>query len=518
MTFTELELAEPILRAVASEGYNHPTPIQAQSIPVILAGRDLLGCAQTGTGKTAAFALPILHRLWTNRPAPGSGRKIRALILSPTRELAAQIEESFCAYGKNTPLRTAVIYGGVNQNPQVKALRNGIDILVATPGRLLDLMNQGHVDLKSVEVFVLDEADRMLDLGFFPDIRKVVARLPEQRQTMLFSATMPRDIRELANTILSNPANVQIAPVAATADLIEQGVYLVTKRNKSVLLKHLLKSQEITRALVFTRTKRAADKLVKQLQIFGIRSAAIHGDKSQANRERSLDSFRSGKVPVLVATDIAARGIDVDAVTHVFNYDVPHEAETYVHRIGRTGRAGAAGIAFSFCDHEERGSLRAIERLIGKKIPVQADHPEYPKSTEGSTEGSLAATSEDSAISSDETDLETTRPGRSGDQGGFRPDHKRSFGKRPFGKRRPGKGKRSFAPRTSAGGEGAVRREATTQTPHTSGQEGRPAGHLGQRSFRPHEQNRGGSGNRSRGRRRNRGRPAGSGSGSSSSH
>jgi len=369
---------EPVLRAVATEGYTVPTPIQQQAIPLVMQGKDLFGCAQTGTGKTAAFALPILHRLWNNRPAPGSGRKIRVLVLSPTRELAAQIEESFSAYGRNTPLRTGVIYGGVNQNPQVRTLKNGIDILVATPGRLLDLMNQGFIDLRAVEIFVLDEADRMLDLGFFPDIRKIVARLPKERQTLLFSATMPADIRELAHSILRNPLNVHVAPVSTAAERIEQAVYHVAKRDKPALLRHLLKHTPVSRALVFTRTKRGADRVVRDLHKAGVMSAAIHGDKAQGARERALENFRSGRLHVLVATDIAARGIDVDAISHVFNYDVPNVPETYVHRIGRTARAGASGIAVSFCDHEEKADLRAIEKLLRRAIEVRNDHPEYP--------------------------------------------------------------------------------------------------------------------------------------------
>lgn len=392
LTFSELGLAEPILRAVATEGYDTPTPIQAQAIPQVLAGRDLFGCAQTGTGKTAAFALPILHLMHTARPANGAGRKIRVLVLSPTRELASQIAESFSSYGRNTPLRNAVIFGGVNQNPQVKALRNGLDILVATPGRLLDLLNQGHVDLRSVEIFVLDEADRMLDLGFFPDIRKVVARLSTQRQTLLFSATMPADIRELAQSILRDPLNVHVAPVATTAERIEQGVFHVSKRNKPTLLRHLLRQTATSRALVFTRTKRGADRVVNDLIKAGIRAAAIHGDKSQAQREKALDNFKAHRLPVLVATDIAARGIDVDGVSHVFNYDVPNIAETYVHRIGRTARAGASGIAVSFCDAEERSDLRAIERLLRQPIAVRTDHPEYPHRVETpATESSMLA-------------------------------------------------------------------------------------------------------------------------------
>lgn len=380
MTFNDLGLAEPILRAISSEGYTVPTPIQAKAIPLVMSGRDLFGCAQTGTGKTAAFALPLLHRLQSARPAAGAGRRIRALILSPTRELAAQIAESFSAYGRNTPLRNTVIFGGVNQNPQVRALQKGIDILVATPGRLLDLMNQGHVDLRSVEVFVLDEADRMLDLGFFPDIRRIVAKLPVERQTLLFSATMPDDIRQLAQSILRNPDNVHVVPVSTAAERIEQAVYHVSKRNKATLLRHLLRGATSPRSLVFTRTKRCADRVVKHLLRAGIRAAAIHGDKSQAAREKALDSFRDQRLPVLVATDIAARGIDVAGVTHVFNYDLPNVAETYVHRIGRTARAGASGIAVSFCDPEERGDLRAIERLIRQPLAVRNDHPDYKSS------------------------------------------------------------------------------------------------------------------------------------------
>jgi ATP-dependent RNA helicase RhlE len=390
LTFSDLGLVEPILRAIAVEGYTVPTPIQREAVPLVLAGKDLFGCAQTGTGKTAAFALPILHRLWTNRPTPGAGRKIRALVLSPTRELAAQIEESFSAYGRNTALRTGVIYGGVNQNPQVRMLQHGVDILVATPGRLLDLMNQGFVDLQNVEVFVLDEADRMLDLGFFPDIRKVVARLAKKRQTLLFSATMPADIRELAQTILRDAVNVHVAPVSTAAARIEQAVYHVSRRNKPALLRHLLQNGEISRALVFTRTKRGADRVMRDLLRAGVMSGAIHGDKAQAARERALNCFRSGKLHVLVATDIAARGIDVDAISHVFNYDIPNLAETYVHRIGRTARAGAAGTAVSFCDCEEQADLRAIERLLRRALDVRNDHPAYPEQQASGSRGGQA--------------------------------------------------------------------------------------------------------------------------------
>ena len=459
MMFSELGLSEPILRAVTAEGYSVPTPIQARAIPLVLAGQDLFGCAQTGTGKTAAFALPMLHRLAAARPSQGAGRKIRALVLSPTRELAAQIEESFSAYGRNTTLRTGVIYGGVNQNPQVRVLRNGVDILVATPGRLLDLMNQGFVDLRSVETFVLDEADRMLDLGFFPDIRKVVARLPGERQTLLFSATMPEDIRALAHSILRNPASVHVAPVSSAAERIEQGVYHVAKRNKPVLLRHLLASLDISRALVFTRTKRGADRVARQLQNAGVRSAAIHGDKSQSQRERALDGFRSGRLPVLVATDIAARGIDVDAVSHVFNYDVPNIAETYVHRIGRTARAGAAGVALSFCDHEERSDLRSIEKLLRRSIAVKTDHPDYPV-----VEGSLPPAERSSAGADRGAEGQPVNRLKAGLQAG-----------------------------DGTGGQHS--RSGKTQHPPKH-----PAGNR----FRPHRPNKGGSGSRSRGRRRSR--------------
>ncbi len=450
MTFSDLGLAEPILRAVATEGYTIPTPIQRDAVPLVLAGKDLFGCAQTGTGKTAAFALPILHRLWTHRPAAGTGRKIRVLVLSPTRELAAQIEESFSAYGRNTPLRMGVIYGGVNQNPQVRMLQHGVDILVATPGRLLDLLNQGFVDLRAVEVFVLDEADRMLDLGFFPDIRKVVARLSKERQTLLFSATMPADIRELAQSILRDAVNVHVAPVATAAERIEQAVYHVSRRNKPALLRHLLQNQEISRALVFTRTKRGADRVVRDLSRAGIMSAAIHGDKAQGARERALDRFRTGKLHVLVATDIAARGIDVDGISHVINYDVPNVSETYVHRIGRTARAGASGTAVSFCDHEERDDLRAIERLIRRAIEVRNDHPQFPPrdGDSGSTERTVVADGQNGD--------EVVPPARGPRPGPHRPKH--------------------------------------------AGQKKRPAAG----SFQPQEANRGGSGSRSRGRRRSR--------------
>jgi ATP-dependent RNA helicase RhlE len=381
MKFADMRLSGPILRAVQAEGYTIPTPIQVQAIPPVLEGHDVLGCAQTGTGKTAAFALPILHRLTHSRaPVQGKARAIRVLVLAPTRELAAQITESFRAYGRNTPLRHAVIFGGVSQASQVHALREGIDILVATPGRLLDLMGQGYVDLRRVEVLVLDEADRMLDMGFIHDIRKIVAKVPTERQTLLFSATIPADICDLADFILRKPVNVNVAPSTLAADTVEQCVYFVEKASKPAMLEHFLNTQSVERALVFTRTKHGADRVVKHLMRAGIRAEAIHGNKSQNARTRAITGFKSGSSPVLVATDIASRGLDIDEVSHVINYDVPNLPETYVHRIGRTGRAGASGEAVSFCDQTEKELLRDIERLIRKRIPVGSDCPQLPPS------------------------------------------------------------------------------------------------------------------------------------------
>ncbi|MBI5765184.1 MAG: DEAD/DEAH box helicase [Planctomycetes bacterium] len=379
MSFADLGLSEPILRAIAAEGYTTPTPIQTQAIPHVLAGRDLLGCAQTGTGKTAAFALPMLHRLHHTGGGHRKVRTIRALVLSPTRELASQIGESFQAYGRHTGLKKYVIYGGVGQNPQVDALHNGTDILVATPGRLLDLMNQGHVDLRAVEIFVLDEADRMLDMGFINDIRKIVAKVPTARQTLFFSATMPADIRKLADSILKKPVSVQVAPESAAADNVEQSVYHLKRKDKPALLAHLLRDAKFFRSLVFTRTKSGANRVVRYLDQAGIASEAIHGNKSQSARMRAIENFKTSKTHVLVATDIAARGLDIDDISHVVNFDIPNVPETYVHRIGRTARAGASGVAVSFCDSLERSHLRAIERLIRKTITVNTEHPEYPE-------------------------------------------------------------------------------------------------------------------------------------------
>ncbi|PIQ08184.1 MAG: DEAD/DEAH box helicase [Ignavibacteriales bacterium CG18_big_fil_WC_8_21_14_2_50_31_20] len=374
MQFNSLNIVEPILKALKEEGYSIPTPIQAESIPIVLQGTDLLGCAQTGTGKTAAFAIPILQLLGANR-AYGKKRKIRSLIVTPTRELAIQIGESFKAYGRHTGLNYTVIFGGVNQNPQTTALRNGVDILVATPGRLLDLMNQGHLSLRDVEIFVLDEADRMLDMGFIHDVKKMIAVLPKKRQSLFFSATMPPEIVKLAGTILSNPEQVSVTPVSSTVDIIKQNIYFVDKGNKTSLLVDILKDSNIKTALVFTRTKHGADKVVKILIKHKIKAEAIHGNKAQNARQRALTNFKEQTTRVLVATDIAARGIDVDDLEYVINYEIPNIAETYVHRIGRTGRAGAEGTAFSFCDAEEKEYLKDIEKLISKNINIIEDHP-----------------------------------------------------------------------------------------------------------------------------------------------
>jgi ATP-dependent RNA helicase RhlE len=375
MLFTELGLIDPIANAVAAEGYLEPTPIQLKAIPHVLAGKDLLGLAQTGTGKTAAFALPILQRLAKQAPRKGSGRPIRCLVLTPTRELAAQIAESFTTYGKHLPLRNAVIFGGVGMDAQKRALREGMDILVATPGRLLDLAGQKLVDLSPLEVFVLDEADRMLDMGFIHDVRKVIALLPRQRQTLFFSATMPREAQDLANHILKNPETVAVVPPATTAEKVDQEVYFVEKADKRALLVDVLRETEMRRVLVFSRTKHGANRIAEHLEKAHINAEAIHGNKSQNARERALSNFKLGRTRVLVATDIAARGIDIDDVTHVINFDVPEVPETYVHRIGRTARAGASGMALTFCEVEERADLRNIEKLTRQEIPVVDGHP-----------------------------------------------------------------------------------------------------------------------------------------------
>jgi ATP-dependent RNA helicase RhlE len=376
-TFESLGLTEPVLKALKAEGYAVPTPIQAKAVPHVLAGRDLFGCAQTGTGKTAAFALPLIERMMAN-PRERTARRCRVLVLAPTRELAGQIHESFRVYGSNAHLKSAVIYGGVGQRPQETAMSKGVDVLVATPGRLLDLVQQKFVDLRAVEFLVLDEADRMLDMGFIHDVRRIVGMLPRERQTLFFSATLPSEVRQLADSMLRDPLEVKTTPQSTPAETVAQSVFFLAQRQKRHLLVHLLSTEGMARVIVFTRTKHGADKLQRDLDKAGIRAAAIHGNKSQNQREKALAAFKSQHPPVLIATDIAARGIDVDNVSHVVNYELPHEPETYVHRIGRTGRAGMTGKAVSLCDHEERPRLQAIERLLRKSIPVRNDLPELP--------------------------------------------------------------------------------------------------------------------------------------------
>ncbi|MFD2203203.1 DEAD/DEAH box helicase [Shivajiella indica] len=374
MAFQSLNLIEPILKALAKEGYTNPTPIQQQAIPLALKGHDVLGCAQTGTGKTAAFSIPIIQLLAQQKQRrPG----IKALILTPTRELAIQIDESIAAYGSFAHIRHTVIFGGVSQLHQTNALKKGVEILVATPGRLLDLVNQKFIDLRQLEFFVLDEADRMLDMGFIHDVKKIIALLPPKRQTLFFSATMPPEIQKLADTLLKNPKTVEVTPPSSTVEKIGQKLYYTNKSDKPKLLLYLLEKEEIDTALVFTRTKHGADRVVKALLKEGIKAAAIHGNKSQNARQNALNGFKSGKLRILVATDIAARGIDIDELANVFNYDLPNIPETYVHRIGRTGRAGNSGIAISFCDGETLKELKEIQKLIGKTIPVIEKHP-YP--------------------------------------------------------------------------------------------------------------------------------------------
>ncbi len=374
MTFQELGLIAPITQALSEMGYRHPTPIQEKAIPPALKGRDVLGSARTGTGKTCAFAAPILQRLYAS---PVQGRPIRSLILTPTRELALQDQENIELYAKHLPLRSAVIFGGVGQNPQVEALKQGTDILVATPGRLMDLYQQQLLQLTDIEILVLDEADRMLDMGFIHDVRKILRWLPEKKQTLLFSATMPQEIVDLVNSLLHDPVRVAVDPVSSPVEVIRQSVYFVDKGNKTKLLAHLLQEQQAKNALVFTRTKHGANKVAKDLEKLGISAAAIHGNKSQTARQQALADFKEGRVTVLVATDIAARGLDIEELSHVFNYNLPEVPETYIHRIGRTGRAGRGGTAIALCDYAEKPLLREIEKLTGKKIPVVEDHP-YP--------------------------------------------------------------------------------------------------------------------------------------------
>ncbi len=397
-TFAELNLAEPLLRALIEEGYEVPTPIQAQAIPVIMEGHDVLGCAQTGTGKTAAFAVPILHKLMDKTDgaahAPGhtnahhgrTHKKARVLVLSPTRELAQQIAESFKTYGRHARITGTVIYGGVSQKRQEEALHRGVDVIVATPGRLLDLTAQGLVDFSGIHTLVLDESDRMLDMGFIAPIREIVGQLPQGRQTLLFSATMPREILKLANSLLRDPVKISVTPAASAAPLIEQSVYHVSHASKQDLLVELVGRADVRRAVVFTRTKHGADRVCRKLEVAGVHAVAIHGNKNQNQRQRSLDSFKNGRNKVLVATDVAARGLDVDGITHVFNFDLPVEPEAYVHRIGRTGRAGATGFAVAFCDPAERSLLRDIERILGNEIPLAAGSDPAPTSRRESSD------------------------------------------------------------------------------------------------------------------------------------
>ncbi len=375
MQFNELDIIEPILKALTAQGYTEPTPIQEKAIPPLLLDSDLLGCAQTGTGKTAAFAIPILQHLTLKNTAQKAKKEIQALVVAPTRELALQISECFDAYGKFLSLKTLVIFGGVGQKPQTTALQKGVDILVATPGRLLDLIGQGYIRLNHVSLFVLDEADRMLDMGMLPDVKRILKYLPAKRQTMFFSATMPAEIRKLADTMLKDPVTIEITPPRAPIDIIEQGVCFVDKENKTKLLIYFLENIDYDSVLIFTKTKHGADKVVRELIKHGFKAAAIHGNKSQSNRQEALNAFKDRKVRILVATDIAARGLDIEELSHVVNYNLPDVPETYIHRIGRTGRAGLSGIAVSFCDAEEKGLLSDIQLMIGRHLPVGEDHP-----------------------------------------------------------------------------------------------------------------------------------------------
>ena len=388
MTFQQLQLSKNILRSLSEQNYEQPTEIQAKAIPVGLSGRDILGSAQTGTGKTAAFALPIIQNL-LERGSGHDARPIRALVVTPTRELALQIGESFTAYAQYTTLRNTVIFGGVPQTAQVQAIERGVDVLIATPGRLLDLMDQGVFTLRDIEFFVLDEADRMLDMGFIHDIRKIIAVLPKKRQSLFFSATMPDNILSLSKQILTDPVKIAVDPVSSTADTIRQTLYTTNKKSKKDLLLHLLKDPELDQVLLFSRTKHGADRIVRDLRKRKILCAAIHGDKTQGQRQRALGEFKEGRIRVLVATDIAARGIDIEKLGYVINFDIPNESETYVHRIGRVGRAGEKGIALSLCEPEENAYIRDIEKLIGKKIPLNQDHP-FPQTDKPMTKAEKA--------------------------------------------------------------------------------------------------------------------------------
>ncbi|GLI10681.1 DEAD/DEAH box family ATP-dependent RNA helicase [Paenibacillus tyrfis] len=418
MTFEQLKLIPPILKALAKENYTQPTPIQEQAIPPVLAGRDLFGCAQTGTGKTAAFLLPIIQLLSAQQGRPSGKRVIRSLILTPTRELAIQISDNFKAYGRFLNLRSAVIVGGVSQKAQEQALEQGMDILIATPGRLIDLMNQGFADLRHVQILVLDEADRMLDMGFIHDMRRIIAKLPAKRQTLFFSATMPPEITSLVDSLLTNPMKIEITPVSSTAERIKQALYFVDKPNKLPLLIDLLQDKSIESALVFTRTKHGADRLVRGLTKAKITAQAIHGDKSQNARQAALNNFKQGVTRMLVATDIAARGIDIEELSHVINYNLPNIPETYVHRIGRTGRAGLSGIAISFCEYEEIPYLKDIEKLIKQKIPVIGDHP-YPMTINESTPTAVSETRTSVTSSEDRVTRGPNRNDSAGRKGTF---------------------------------------------------------------------------------------------------
>ena len=435
--FDALNLAEPICRAVSGEKYDTPTPIQQQAIPHLLQGRDLLGCAQTGTGKTAAFALPILHRLSEKRQAPGS-KGPRALILTPTRELASQISDSFRVYGKHLSLKQAVVYGGVSPKPQISALRRGVDILVATPGRLIDLYNQRCLRLDRIEIFVLDEADRMLDMGFLPDIKKIFAMTPDNRQSMMFSATLPDDILRLTKQFLNDPVKVSVNPPASTVDRIDQRVLFVDRENKGALLESVLQGDGIYRALVFSRTKHGANRIVKNLGKAKIKADSIHGNKSQAARMEALKQFRAGKVQVLVATDIASRGLDVEGITHVINYELPNEAESYVHRIGRTARAGATGVALSFCDAGEKGYLHNIERTINRLVTVVDDHPFHSASIAAKPKrGSAGGNTSGRKFSYGRNSNSSAKPGK-------------NQNRKKYFSAKPGKKVRSRSPRSAA--------------------------------------------------------------------
>ncbi|MDG0810790.1 DEAD/DEAH box helicase [Cohnella rhizosphaerae] len=459
MNFNDLKLKPAILKALSEENYTTPTPIQEQAIPVVLAGRDLFGCAQTGTGKTAAFSLPMLQLLSDQQKPPGKRRPIRSLVLTPTRELAIQIYDNVRAYGRHLDVRAIVIFGGVSQKPQEEALARGADIVIATPGRLIDLMNQGFIDLSHVQILVLDEADRMLDMGFVHDVKRIIAKVPQKRQTLLFSATMPTEITKMVQTILVNPAKVEVTPVSSTAERIEQSVYLVDKANKQTLLLDLLRDKKIASALVFTRTKHGADRVVRHLAKAGVSSAAIHGNKSQNARQNALAGFKNGTTRILVATDIAARGIDIDELPYVINFNLPNEPETYVHRIGRTGRAGLSGTAISLCEEEELPYLRDIQKLIGKKIPEITGHP-YPLG---------------SAPSEPKEEGERQRGGR-GRQGGGRPDG--AGGRQEAGRQSAGQGGRADAGRGGAAPQG---RQSQPQGGGRQQQAARP--HQGPRPF-----------------------------------